>query len=144
MGSSAPAQPAVVDVLLVEDDPGDALLVAEALAGRPVRLHTVANGDEALAFLRRAGEVPRPGLILLDLNLPGLDGREVLSRIKNDESLRAIPVVVLTSSAAQTDVLDSYACHANAYITKPLDAAAFATALHQVEAFFTTVVRLPR
>lgn len=143
MGSSAADQPAVVDVLLVEDDPGDALLVAEALADRPVRLHTVGDGDEALAFLR-AGERPRPSLVLLDLNLPNLDGREVLAHIKNDEALRAIPVVVLTSSAAQADVLSSYACHANAYITKPLEAAAFATALRQVEAFFTTVVRLPR
>ncbi|MFD0203354.1 MULTISPECIES: response regulator [Saccharothrix] len=146
MGSSAVDQDVVLDVLLVEDDAGDALMVAEALADSGVRLHTVRDGDRALAFLLRTGEhadAPRPALVLLDLNLPGLDGREVLTRVKTDETLRAIPVIVLTSSQAEADVLAGYTGHANAYVTKPSDAEAFATAVRQVGTFFGTVVKLP-
>lgn len=146
MGFSGFDPEVVLDVLLVEDDPGDALMVAEALTGSPVRLHTVRDGDEALAFLLRAGDhgdAPRPGLVLLDLNLPRLDGREVLARVKADEALRSIPVVVLTSSQAEADVTSSYNAHANAYLAKPLDAEGFAAVLRQVTGFFGTVVRLP-
>ncbi|MCE6995519.1 response regulator [Saccharothrix sp. S26] len=146
MGSSGFDHEAVLDVLLVEDDPGDALVVAEALADSPVRLHTVRDGDEALAFLLRVGDhgdAPRPGLVLLDLNLPRLDGREVLARVKADEALRSIPVVVLTSSQTETDVTASYSAHANAYLAKPLDVEDFAAVLRQVTGFFGSVVRLP-
>ncbi|MEU4769807.1 response regulator [Actinosynnema sp. NPDC023794] len=146
MGSSGFDHEAVLDVLLVEDDLGDALVVTEALADSPVRLHTVRDGDEALAFLLRTGDhgdAPRPGLVLLDLNLPRLDGREILAQVKADEALRSIPVVVLTSSQAETDVTASYSAHANAYITKPLDAEGLAAVMRQVSEFFGTVVRRP-
>jgi CheY-like chemotaxis protein len=140
--------PVVLDVLLVEDDAGDALMIDEALAdaGSAVQLHLVEDGRQALAFLRREdghAAAPRPGFILLDLNLPGLDGRDLLGQVKADETLRPIPVVVLTSSRVEQDVTDSYHAHANAYITKPIDAADFATVIHQIAAFFTTVVKLP-
>ncbi|MDQ2588426.1 response regulator [Saccharothrix yanglingensis] len=147
MGSSGFTHEAVLDVLLVEDDPADALMIAEALVDSPVRLHTARDGDEALAFLLRTDghddDAPKPGLVLLDLNLPRLDGREVLARIKADEALRSIPVVVLTSSQAEADVAASYNAHANAYIAKPLDAENFAAVIRQVAAFFGTVARLP-
>lgn len=146
---SAASIPAVFDVLLVEDDAGDALMVGEALraAGGEVRLHVVADGTQAMAFLQREDghdAAPRPGLILLDLNLPGLDGRDVLAQVKADEALRPIPVVVLTASRAEQDVVDSYHAHANAYIAKPIDAVDFAEVIHQIAIFFTTVVKLPR
>jgi CheY-like chemotaxis protein len=138
--------PLTRDVLLVEDDAGDTLMVAEALAEISVRLHVVGDGAEALAFLRRAGEhagAPRPSLILLDLNLPRVDGREVLAQIKADEALSAIPVVVLTSSEAETDVSASYRRHASAYVTKPLTADAFAGTVRRIGTFYTDVARLP-
>ena len=141
-------QPAVIDVLLVEDDPGDVLMTQEAFEHNKVRntLTVVADGVSALAYLRKEGEhadAPRPGLILLDLNLPRMDGREVLAEIKTDESLRAIPVVVLTTSEAEEDVLRSYELHANAYVTKPVDFEAFITVVRQIDEFFVEVVRLP-
>src|ERR1051325_8695809 len=116
----------VIDVLLVEDDPGDALMTQEAFEHHKIRnsLHIVKDGVEALEFLRREGQyanAPRPGLILLDLNLPRKDGREVLSEVKADAELRSIPVVVLTTSEAEEDILRSYSLYANAYVTKPVD-----------------------
>ncbi len=138
-----------IDVLLVEDDPGDTLMIKEAFADNKVRnrLNTVADGVEALAFLRREGafaEAPRPDLILLDLNLPRKDGRQVLEEIKADAELRTIPVVVLTTSEAEEDILRSYALHANAYVTKPVDFERFIAVVRQIDEFFVEVVRLPR
>jgi CheY-like chemotaxis protein len=137
-----------VDILLVEDDPGDVLMTREALADAKManELHVVNNGEDALAFLFQEGEyadAPRPGLILLDLNLPRVDGREVLARIKADELLRRIPVVVLTTSEAEDDILRSYDLHANAYVTKPVDFEAFVRVVRQVDDFYINVVRLP-
>ena len=142
------ALPAIIDVLLVEDDPGDVLMTREAFEEHKLRntLHVVTDGVEAVAFLRREGDyadAPRPGLILLDLNLPRKDGREVLAEIKADESLRAIPVVVLTTSEAEEDVLRSYDLHANAYVTKPVDFDRFIKVVQQIDDFFVTVVKLP-
>ena len=138
-----------IDVLLVEDDPGDTLMIKEAFADNKVRnrLSSVTDGVEALAFLRREGayaEAPRPDLILLDLNLPRKDGREVLQEIKNDPELRTIPVVVLTTSEAEEDILRSYSLHANAYVTKPVDFERFIAVVRQIDDFFVEVVRLPR
>jgi CheY-like chemotaxis protein len=138
----------VVDVLLVEDDPGDVLMTQEAFADHKVhnRLHVVSDGVEAMAFLRKEGshaDVPTPDLILLDLNLPKMDGREVLAAIKEDEKLRAIPVVILTTSEAEEDVLRSYSLHANAYVTKPVDFERFIEVVKRIDDFFVTVVRLP-
>lgn len=140
--------PAVLDLLLIEDDPGDVVLVTEALSEPDSRIavHVVRDGTSAMAFLRREGEyadAPRPGLVLLDLNLPGVDGRQVLAEVKADEELRRIPVVVLTSSDAEQDVVDSYGRYANAYIGKPSDADGFASVIHRIDTFFTTVVKLP-
>jgi CheY-like chemotaxis protein len=137
-----------VEILLVEDDPGDVLMTKEALADAKMgnKLHVVTNGEEALAFLFQQGEyadAPRPGLVLLDLNLPRVDGREVLARIKVDDALRRIPVVVLTTSEAEEDILRSYDLHANAYVTKPVDFEAFVKVVRQVDEFYITVVRLP-
>ncbi|WP_367128921.1 response regulator [Saccharothrix sp. HUAS TT1] len=139
----------VIDVLLVEDDPGDALMTQEAFEHHKIRnlLHVVRDGVEALEFLRRQGpyeDAPRPGLILLDLNLPKMDGREVLAEIKADETLRPIPVVVLTTSEAEEDILRSYNLHANAYVTKPVDFDRFIEVVRQIDDFFVTVVKLPR
>jgi CheY-like chemotaxis protein len=138
-----------IDVLLVEDDPGDTLMIKEAFEDNKVRnrLNCVADGVEALAFLRREGEfgeAPRPDLILLDLNLPRKDGREVLEEIKADPELRTIPVVVLTTSEAEEDILRSYSLHANAYVTKPVDFERFIAVVRQIDEFFVEVVRLPR
>jgi len=138
-----------VDVLLVEDDAGDALITEEAFEHHKVfnRLHVVRDGVQALAFLRHEGEyadAPRPGLILLDLTLPRLDGHEVLEVIKQDADLRRIPVVVLTTSEAEEDVLRSYQLHANAYVTKPVDFDAFVGAIRHIDDFFITVVARPR
>ena len=140
--------PAPIDVLLVEDDPGDVLMTREAFEEHKLRntLHVVNDGVEAVSFLRREGEyadAPRPGLILLDINLPRVDGREVLARIKADELLRRIPVVVLTTSEAEEDILRSYDLHANAYVTKPVDFEAFVKVVRQVDDFYINVVRLP-
>ncbi|HEX6344478.1 response regulator [Umezawaea sp.] len=139
----------VIDVLLVEDDPGDALMTQEAFEHHKIRnsLHIVRDGVEALQFLRREGEhanAPRPGLILLDLNLPRMDGREVLAEVKADERFRSIPVVVLTTSEAEEDILRSYNLHANAYVTKPVDFDRFIEVVRQIDDFFVTVVKLPR
>ncbi|MDD7965681.1 response regulator [Actinomycetospora lemnae] len=138
-----------IDVLLVEDDPGDVLMTQEAFEHHKLRnqLHVVADGVEALSFLRREGEysdAPRPGLILLDLNLPRKDGRQVLEEVKNDETLRSIPVVVLTTSQAEEDILRSYNLHANAYVAKPVDFERFIEVIRQIDDFFVSVVKLPR
>ncbi|MFJ8200938.1 response regulator [Streptomyces sp. NPDC096152] len=138
-----------IDVLLVEDDPGDELMTREAFEDNKIgnTLHVVRDGEEALDFLYRRGEhaaAPRPDLILLDLNLPKYDGRQVLERIKSDPDLAHIPVVVLTTSAAEEDILRSYKLHANAYVTKPVDLDQFIAAVRQIDDFFVQVVRLPR
>ena len=137
-----------IEVLLVEDDPGDVLMTQEAFEEHKVRnrLNVVSDGAEALAYLRREGEYAdavRPDLILLDLNLPRRDGREVLAEIKADPSLRRIPVVVLTTSQAEEDVLRSYDLHANAYVTKPVDFDRFIEVVRKIDDFFVSVVRLP-
>jgi CheY-like chemotaxis protein len=140
---------APIDILLVEDDPGDVLMTQEAFEHHKIRnaLHVVSDGVEALQFVR--GEpphehAPRPGLVLLDLNLPRKDGREVLAEIKADPDLRTIPVVILTTSEAEEDVLRSYSLHANAYVTKPVDFDRFVEVVRQIDDFFVTVVKLPR
>jgi CheY-like chemotaxis protein len=138
-----------IDVLLVEDDAGDVLMTQQAFEHHKLRnsLHVVSDGVEALAFLRREGEfadAPRPGLILLDLNLPRKDGREVLEEVKNDASLRSIPIVVLTTSQAEEDILRSYNLHANAYVAKPVDFERFIHVIRQIDDFFVSVVKLPR
>jgi CheY-like chemotaxis protein len=137
-----------IEVLLVEDDPGDVLLIEEAFEFNKVRnnLTVVSDGVEALEYLRREGryaDAPRPGLVLLDLNLPRKDGREVLAEVKEDSTLRSIPVVVLTTSKAEEDVLRSYDLHANAYVTKPVDFDRFIEVVRQIDEFFVSVVRLP-
>jgi CheY-like chemotaxis protein len=138
----------LVDVLLVEDDPGDVLMTREAFEHYRIRnqLHVVEDGDQALRFLRRAGEfkhAPRPGLILLDLNLPRRNGLEVLADLKADGDLLSIPVIVLTTSQAEEDVVSSYALHANAYISKPVDFDRFIDVIRQIDDFFLTLVKLP-
>lgn len=142
-----PGQP--IDILLVEDDPGDELMTREAFEDNKIgnTLHVAHDGQEALDFLYRAGpyaDAPRPDLILLDLNLPKYDGRQVLEKIKADPDLSHIPVVVLTTSAAEEDILRSYKLHANAYVTKPVDLDQFVAAIKQIDDFFVQVVRLPR
>jgi CheY-like chemotaxis protein len=137
-----------IDVLLVDDDPGDTLMIREAFEHNKVRnaLACVADGVQAMQYLRREGEyrdAPRPDLILLDLNLPRKDGREVLAEIKGDPVLATIPVVVLTTSHAEEDVLKSYQLHANAYVTKPVDFERFIEVVRQIDEFFVTVVKLP-
>jgi CheY-like chemotaxis protein len=137
-----------VHVLLVEDDAGDVLLTQEAFEHYRIRnpLHVVPDGVAALRFLRREGEhadAPRPGLILLDLNLPLMNGCEVLAEIKSDERLRSIPVVVLTTSQAEEDIMRSYDLHANAYVAKPIDFIWFMDVIRQIDNFFVTVARLP-
>jgi CheY-like chemotaxis protein len=141
-------RPDPIEVLLVEDDPGDVLLIREAFEDNKVanRLHVVADGVEAIEFMRQSGEhaeAPRPDLVLLDLNLPRKDGREVLAEVKNDDELRSIPVVVLTTSQAEEDVLRSYDLHANAYVTKPVDFDRFIGVVRQIDQFFVSVVKLP-
>jgi two-component system, chemotaxis family, response regulator Rcp1 len=137
-----------IDILLVEDNPGDVRLTIEALRESKVRnnLHVARDGVEALAFLRREGphaQVVRPDLILLDLNLPRKDGREVLAEIKADPQLHTIPVVVLTTSHAEQDVLQTYELQANCYITKPVDLEQFITVVKSIENFWLTIVTLP-
>ena len=139
----------VVDVLLVEDEPGDVLMTREAFEHHRIRnhLHVVNDGEQALQFLHQTGEfasAPRPGLILLDLNLPRRDGLEVLAELKEDPALRVIPVVILTTSQADEDILRSYALHANAYVSKPVDFERFMDVIRQIDNFFITVVELPR
>lgn len=137
-----------VEVLLVEDNPGDVRLTREALKEGKIRnnLHVAKDGVEALAFLRREGEhagAPRPDVILLDLNLPRKDGREVLTEVKGDASLRQIPVVILTSSQAEEDICRAYDLHANCYISKPVDLDQFIKVVKSIEDFWFTVVKLP-
>ena len=137
-----------VEILLVEDSPGDVRLTREALRDGKVRnnLSVVTDGVEALAFLRREGryaDAPRPDVILLDLNLPKKDGREVLAEVKADERLRRIPVVVLTTSADERDVLRSYELQAACYITKPVDLDQFIAVVQSIEDFWLTIVTLP-
>jgi CheY-like chemotaxis protein len=139
----------VIRVLLIEDDPGDVLITREAFAENKVRneLSVVSDGINALRFLRREDEYAdaiRPDLILLDLNLPRMDGHEVLAKIKSDHDLQRIPVVVLTTSDAEEDVLRSYDLHANAYVTKPVDFERFLSVVRQIDDFFVSVVKLPR
>ncbi|MDM4140806.1 two-component system response regulator [Mycobacterium sp. 1165196.3] len=137
-----------IDILLVEDDPGDELITREAFEHNKLknRLHVAHDGEEGLNYLYRRGEyadAPRPDLILLDLNLPKYDGRQLLEKIKSDPDLARIPVVVLTTSSAEEDILKSYKLHANAYVTKPVDLDQFMKAVRQIDEFFVQVVRLP-
>jgi len=138
----------VIDILLVEDNPGDVRLAQEALKESKVRnkLYVVDDGVEAMDFLRKQGKYagsPRPDLILLDLNLPRKSGREVLAEVKTDEDLRRIPIVVLTVSRAEEDVIKCYNHHANCYITKPLDFNQFMEVTKAIDDFWLTIVRLP-
>jgi CheY-like chemotaxis protein len=146
---TSPALPGTAEVLLVEDDPGDVLLTSEAFAQHhlDVQLHVVGDGEEATRFLRRTGDfagAPRPALILLDLNLPRRSGLEVLADLKADPDLRTIPVVVLTTSQAQQDILCSYQLHTNAYVVKPIDADQFSQAIGQIDDLFLTLAAQPQ
>ncbi len=137
-----------IEILMVEDNPGDVRLTVEALKEGKVRniLHTVEDGEEALKFLRRQEtytKAPRPDLVLLDLNLPKKNGREVLAEIKTDPDLKRIPVVILTVSQAEQDILKSYDLHANCYITKPVDLEQFLSVVKNIENFWLSVVMLP-
>jgi two-component system, chemotaxis family, response regulator Rcp1 len=139
---------AAIEVLLVEDSPGDVRLTREAFKEAKVHisLHVASDGEEAMAFLKRDGEyadVPRPDLILLDLNLPKKDGREVLAEIKEHPTLRTIPVVILTTSSSEADILRSYQLYANCYITKPVGLEGFLTVVKSIDNFWLSVVRLP-
>ena len=141
-----PAQP--IQILLVEDQPADVRLTKEILADGKVAndVHVATDGEQAMAFLRRQGEFagsPRADLVLLDLNLPRMDGREVLAEIKSDPDLLRTPVIVLTTSSAERDVLDAYKHRANAYVTKPIDLDEFVSAVASIEQFWLTFVRLP-
>ena len=144
-----PDDPRTVNVLLVEDDEGDVLMTREAFEFYKVRnpLHVVSDGEQALQFVRRTGpyaDAPRPGLILLDVNLPRVSGLEVLAELKQDPELRTIPVVMLTTSQADEDILRSYRLHANAYVSKPVDFDQFTAAIRQIDDFFLSLVQLPR
>ena len=137
-----------IEILLVEDNPGDVDLAREALDSGKVRntLHVVGDGELAMAFLRCQGQfarMPRPDLVLLDLNLPRMDGREVLAAIKTDEDLKRIPVVILTTSKAEEDILQTYNLHANCFITKPIDLHQFIKVVQAIEEFWFTIVKLP-
>jgi chemotaxis family two-component system response regulator Rcp1 len=138
-----------IDVLLVEDSPGDVRLTREAFkdAKMYLNLHVASDGAEAMAFLNREGDhanAPRPDLILLDLNLPKKDGREVLREIKESSMLKSIPVVILTTSASDADILRSYLLHANCYITKPVGLEGFLEVVKSIDNFWLSVVKLPR
>jgi CheY-like chemotaxis protein len=142
------ARTAAFEVLIVEDDAGDVMLTREALSGSriPHNLQVVGDGEAAVAYLRGEGRYAgavRPDLVLLDLNLPRLDGREVLAQVKEDPDLRSIPIVILTTSSAHEDVARSYELHANAFVTKPADLEAFNRVVRQVDEFFLTVTALP-
>ena len=137
-----------VEILLVEDNPGDVRLAREGLSECKIRnnLHVVDDGVKAMAFLRRQDEyakAPRPDIVLLDLNLPRKDGREVLREVKEDEKLRTIPVVVLTTSKAEEDILKSYSLHVNCYVTKPMGLEQFLDVVRSIEDFWFTIVKLP-
>jgi len=138
-----------VEILLVEDNPGDVRLTQEALKESKLanKLHVTMDGEEAIQFLRKEGDyadTPWPDLIILDLNLPKKDGKQVLAEIKEDKDLRRIPVVILTTSKEEQDVLESYNLHANCYITKPIDLEQFITVVRNVENFWFTIVKLPQ
>ena len=146
MSAAALGRP--VEILLVEDNPGDVDLTRETLQDSKLLNHmnVVGNGVEAMAYLRRQGkyaEATRPDLVLLDLNLPKKDGREVLAEVKADERLRRIPVVVLTTSSAEKDILETYDLHANCYITKPVNLDQFSAVVRAIEEFWFTIVKLP-
>jgi CheY-like chemotaxis protein len=135
-------------ILLVEDNPGDVQLTQEAFrdVSRPINMHVAVDGVEAMAFLRREGTnagAPRPDLILLDLNMPKMDGREVLARIKADDSLRTIPTIILTTSEAEEDILKSYQLHANCYLTKPVQWDEFENLVTSIDDFWLSKVKLP-
>lgn len=137
-----------IEILLVEDNPGDSDLAREALEGSKInnQLHVVDDGEKAMAFLRKEGQyanMPRPELILLDLNLPRKDGRQVLAEIKSDDDLKRIPVVILTTSRAEQDIIKSYNLHANCYITKPIDLNQFLHVVKSIEEFWLSIVQLP-
>jgi two-component system, chemotaxis family, response regulator Rcp1 len=137
-----------IDVLIVEDNPGDARLILEVLKSNLVynSIHTVKDGVEAMDFLHKNGKfsmMPRPDLIFLDLNLPRKDGRQVLAEIKSDERFKQIPVVVLSMSAADEDIMKSYKLHANCYVTKPIDLDQFIQDIESIEQFWFSLVRLP-
>jgi chemotaxis family two-component system response regulator Rcp1 len=137
-----------IEILLVEDSPGDIRLTQEAFHDAKVRnnLHVATDGEDAMAFLRREGkhaQAPRPGLILLDLNLPKKDGRAILAEIKADDSLKTIPVLILTMSSADADILSSYQLRANCYITKPVDLDGFTRVVRSVDNFWFSLVQLP-
>jgi len=149
MIDSTGSRPGPISVLLVEDSPGDVRLTQEALKDAKVHvdLHVASDGIEAMSFLLRQGvhaEVPRPDLILLDLNLPKKDGREVLKEIKENPVLALIPVVILTTSSSQEDVTNSYRLRANCYITKPVSLDGFLKVVHSIDDFWLSVVRLPK
>jgi two-component system, chemotaxis family, response regulator Rcp1 len=138
-----------IEILLVEDSPGDVRLTREAFKDAKVHinLHVASDGSKAMAFLKREGEyanVPRPDLVLLDLNLPKKDGREVLEEIKESPTLKSIPVVILTTSSSEADILRSYRLHANCYITKPVGLEGFLTVVKSIDNFWLSVVKLPR
>jgi chemotaxis family two-component system response regulator Rcp1 len=140
--------PALLEILVVDDNEDDVLLLQESLRDEPAvsLLHAVHDGEEAMAFLRQEGKhaaAPRPDLILLDLNLPKKDGRQVLAEIKGDENLKRIPVVILTVSSAEEDILKTYNLHANCYITKPIDLTQFMKVVRSIEDFWLTIVKLP-
>lgn len=139
---------AALRILLVEDDPADVALIESAIAAcdLPTELHLVGDGEEAMTFLNRTGthtDAPRPDLIILDLNMPRMNGGEVLSAVKADDQLKAIPIVVFTTSAVDADVLSSYAAHANAYVTKPVDLPTFERVVSDIHRFYSTVASLP-
>ena len=143
-----PSRRRAIEILLVEDNPGDARLTREAFADAEVsnNLSVVGDGEQAMAFLRRQGnyaDAPRPDLILLDLNLPRKSGREVLEDVKSDPDLLSIPIVVMTTSEAEGDILNSYYHHANAYVTKPVDLDRFIDVVSKIEGFWLTVAKLP-
>jgi CheY-like chemotaxis protein len=138
-----------IEVLLVEDDAGDELMTREAFEDNKIRnrLHVARDGEEALDFLYHRGahaEAPAADLILLDLNLPKYDGRQILEQIKSDPELSHVPVVILTTSSSEEDILRSYRLHANAYVTKPVDVDQFIAAVRQIDEFFVSVVKLPK
>lgn len=146
MGAVAPNP---VRILVVDDDPGDVLMIEEALAGSgiPKTIDVVGDGEEAMEFLRGVGRhtgASRPDVILLDLNMPRMDGRQVLTEVKGDEDLRTIPIVVLTTSNAENDVLGSYSLRANAYVTKPIDLDDFNEVVRRIDEFFGQIVVLPK
>lgn len=146
MPDTSPPRP--IEVLLVEDDPGDVLMTREAFADYKIanNLTVVTNGEDAIAYMRKEGQfagAATPDLVLLDLNLPRRNGREVLEEIKGDPDLRRVPVVILTTSEADEDVAAAYDLHANAYVRKPVDFEQFVQAVRAIDDFFITVVRLP-